>query len=394
MKKVIFALGSAVLLFADSPLSTEKAKLWELKKQKLQKDTAKLKNSWISPLKLFAKYNRSVNAGNFDGTSYSASLQLRQDIFRSGGIWYAIDYAKAFGEAQALGIEIKKAAQMKMLYMLKVKIEREKLKLRQSKLLLKNRLIDVEITKESYQSGNADISMLNRVVIDSDNARNRLINAKNMLRNEKIELKKLIGDKSVEELEIPKIPLVDKDFYLKHHLELLRYKKQSDAAKAQFKAVRSNYLPKVTVNANYGYSKFRGDFQNYDGDEYGYGIGVSMPLDINTKYDVESNKLAYLQTRLEEKDREKELEIEYDKRLYNIDDFKQKMKVSRQMLKMYDELYRFTLMQVKAGLKTASERDSLANSKKIQQLEYEIQQKNIELEKMALFFDLLTLPKN
>ncbi len=388
MKKIVFALCTVTFLFADSPLSEQKAKLWELQKQKLQKDTAKLKNSWISPLSLSGGWQRNVNAGNFDGTSTKASLNFRQDVFRSGGIWYAIDYAKAFGEAEKLGIELKEASQLKALYTLKAKIQREKLKVLQSELLLKNRLIDVDIVKENYRSANADISQLNRVVIDSDNARNGLINAKGMLRNEEMELKKLIGNKSVEKLKIPDIPLVDKDFYLSHHLELLRYAKQTKAAKAQFKAIKSNYLPKVTINANYGYSKFEGDFQTYDGDEYGYGIGVSIPIDINRKNDIESNKLAYLQTKLASKDRKNELEIEYDKRVLNIKDYREKMKVSSQMLQMYEELYNFTLSQVKAGIKTKADSDSLSNSIKIQKLEYEIQQKNIELEKMALFFDL------
>ncbi len=388
MKKIVSILFCTTLLFGDIALSVQKAELFDLKRQKLKKDTEKLKNSWISPLSINSSWQRNVNAGNFDGTSTKASLGLRQDIFRSGGIWYAVDYAKAYGEAQKLGIDISEASQLKALYTLAVKIRREELRLKQSELLLKNRMIDVDIVKESYRAGNADISRLNRVIIDSDNARNTLIDAKSMLRNEKMELRKLTDLNVTDKLEIPDIPLVDKDFYLSRHLELLRYDKETKAAKAQYKAVRSNYFPKVTVNANYGYSKFEGDFQNYDGDEYGYGIGLFIPIDINTKNDIESNKLAYLQTKLAAIDRKKELEIEYDKRVFNIKDYERKMQVSRQMLKMYDELYNFTLSQVKAGLKTKAEKDSLLNSIKIQKLEYEIQQKNIELEKMALFFDL------
>jgi len=388
MRAILLSLCLSSLLFGDSPLSDEKAQLLELKRQKLISDADKLQNSWISPINLQAGWTKNVNAGKFGGTTTSAGIRLNQDIFRSGGIWYAIDYAKAFAQASKIGIDIEEANILKRLYTLKVQILRDEMKVRQSKLLLKNREIDVQIVKENYKAGDADVSQLNRVTIDSDSARTALINAKSLLRSEKYELKKLIGDKDIKALKIPEIPLVDKENYLEKNLEVLRLQKQIESDQAYYKTTRAKYLPKVTLSGNYGYSKFRGDLQNYDGDEYSYGAQLSVPLDINTKNDIQSNKITYLQSKLSLKDKKSEFEKEYDKRFYTISDNEEKIKVSQKMLNMYDELYRFTRSEVQAGTKTKLDLNSLANSREVQKLEQQIQEQNIILEKMALFFDL------
>jgi outer membrane protein TolC len=386
MQKILFSLLMVSLLYGDLPLSSEKAELLNLKRQKQSVETTKLKNSWISPIQLSASWQRSVNAGNFDGTSTKAGISLRQDIFRSGGIWYAVDYARALGEAQALGIDIEEARELERLYTLKLQYERDQLKLRQAKLTLKNREIDADVVKERYKAGEADISDLSRVMLQVDQAENQLITLENALATEKYELRKLYGSKSLSSLTLPKIPLVDKEDYLAKNLELLRYKKQIESDKAKYKAVRSSYLPKISLNGNYGYSKFRGDFQNYDGDEYGYGVQFSMPLDYNTNEDLEANKLTYLSSKLAREDRKKELESEYEKHISAIDAGKKKIEVSKRMIERYDALYRFVKDEYSAGTKTSYDVESLKNSLQIQQLEKKIQHYNITLEKLALFF--------
>ncbi len=388
MRKLTLFLLICSFVMADSPLSYEKEKILELKRQKLKADADKLKNSWISPLNISVSKNRSVSANDMDSRATTAKISLNQDIFRSGGIWYAIDYAKAFKEVQKLGIDLEEAADLKQIYSLKTKIKRDELKLKQSKLILKNREIDVEIVKERYKAGDADISELNRVTIESDNARTSLINIQNLLRNEYYELKKIVGEKNIKRLRIPKIPLVDKKSYLSSHLQLLRFDKQIKSDLAKYKAVKSSYLPKVVLNGSYGYSKIEGNFQNYESDEYSYGIKLSMPLNYNSKNDIESSKIAYLQSKLAKTDRQKELEYEYDKHLFNIKDYKEKIKVAKRMIKLYDELYDFTDLEVKAGMKTKLDLKSLNNSLKIQKLEQKIQEQNIILEKISLFFDI------
>jgi outer membrane protein TolC len=385
-KLLLLTLAGALFLQADTPLSKEKQQLLDLKRQKQLAETTKLKNSWISPIQLSAGWQRSVNAGKFDGKSTKAGLSMHQDIFRSGGIWYAVDYAKAFGEVQALGIDIEEARELEQLYRLKLQLQRQKLQLQQAKLTLKNRQIDADVVKERYKAGEADISELSRVMLQVDQAENQLITLENGYEALRYELKKLYGDRSFDRLVVPSVMLVDKEDYLAKNLELLRYKKQIASDRAKYKTIRASYLPKVTLNGNYGYSKFEGDFQSYSGDEYGYGVQLSIPIDFNTKQDIEANKLAYLSSKVAGEDRKKELSSEYDKHIAAIEAAKKKITVAARMYDRYDALYRFTKREYRAGSKTEYDVASLKNALKIQELEKQIQRYNIELEKIAIFF--------
>jgi outer membrane protein TolC len=388
MKGVLFLCVATGIIVSASPLSEEKTKLLEIKQQKLLADTKLLKYSWISPLNLSLAWQRGSSSYTNESTSTKALIQMNQDIFRSGGIWYSINYAQAFYEAEKLGIDIQEADQLKQLYTLKVQIEKNNLKVRQDRLKLHNREIDIQIIKENYQAGDADISQLNNAAIDSDNAKTVLIVTTNALRNSEFELKKFIGSKSIDALEIPDIPLVDKEFYISNNLELLKYDSEIKAYLDSYKMARSEYLPTLSVNANYGYNKNDTAYQEYDGTSYSYGVRLSMPLDINIKNDLESNQLRYMQTKVSQLDRKLELEYRYDQSYQNIQDYKEKIKVAHRMLDMYKELYDFTVTQVDAGMKTDLDLESLDSSIKIQKLEEEIQNKNIFLEKIALFFDL------
>jgi len=385
---LLLMLTGVIFLQADTPLSKEKQELLDLKRQKQHAETTKLKNSWISPIQLSAGWQRNVNAGKFDGKSSKAGITLHQDIFRSGGIWYAVDYAKALGEAQALGIDIEEARELERLYTLKLQLQRQQLQLQQAELTLKNREIDADVVKERYKAGEADISELSRVMLQVDQAENQRITLENGLEALRYELRKLYGDRSFDALSVPSVPLVDKEDYLAKNLELLRYKKQIDSDRAKYKTVRAGYLPRLTVNGNYGYSKFDGDFQSYSGDEYGYGVQLSMPLDFNTKQDIEANKLAYLSSKVASEDRKKELSHEYEKRIAAIETAKKKIAVAERMHKRYDALYRFTKREYRAGTKTAYDVASLKNSLHIQEIEKQIQQLNIGIEKIGLFFSM------
>ena len=70
-----------------------------------------------------------------------------------------------------------------------------------------------------------------------------------------------------------------------------------------------------------------------------------------------------------------------------IADYEEKIGVAEEMITMYDDLYRFTQNQYKAGFKSEYDLESLGNSVKIQKIEKEIQGYNIIIEKIALYFD-------
>lgn len=389
MKKLFYLLIFFGLAFSDTlPLCDEKAEILKLKREKIIVDTDIQEKKWISPLNIFTSINKSTDVTNNDAQTKSVGAEWSQDIFRSGGILYTIEKAKASGKVNMLDVDIEEAAYLKKIYTLLSQIKRDKLKYNQSELTLKNRDIDLLIIKEKYKAGITDISELNRATIDRETSRTNLIAVKNIFNNEIYELKKLIGDNDFESILIPDIALISKSDYLNQHLELLKYNAQDESDNAMWKIAQSSYLPKLTLSASYGYNISRSDLKDYNADNYRYGAMLSMPLDINSKSEVQSNRLELFKTRASRLNRKLELEEEYEMRFSTIADYEEKISVAKEMLKLYNELYGFTQNQVQVGLKSSYELESLKNSIDIQELEKEMQFYNILIEKISLYFDV------
>lgn len=385
------ALLVAALLGAEElPLSQQKTELLKLKREQVKEQIGTGKTSWVSPLMLSLSYSKSKDAMNAEGETKSAGVSWDQDLFRSGGIFYTVEQAKASGKANLLAVDIEEATWLKEAYTLKAQIARDRLALQQSQLTLDNRDIDLMITQAKYKVGSADISELNRVTIDRDSARTDLIVVKNSLRNEEYELKKLLGARDIDTVALPEFPLVSREAYLLNHLELLQYTAQNRADEATWRVTRASYLPTLSFNASYGYSDYAGKNIDYDGNHYSYGAVLSMPLDINSRGSIEADRLASLQTRTAQLDRKMELEREYDMRKATIGDYEEKIGVADEMIAMYDDLYTFTENQFKAGFTSSYDLQSLGNSVKIQKLEKAIQRYNIQIERIALYFDTRT----
>lgn len=389
MRSLLLLLCLVSLVFSDTtPLSDEKAELLKLKREKIQEDIGRGKTSWIAPLTFSASITKNKDASDLESEIKNVGVDLSQDLFKSGGIYYTIEQAKASGEVNLLGVDIEEASYLKQIYTLKAEIERDKLKYRQSELTLKNMDIDLFIIKAKYKVGSADISELNRATIDRDNARTELIVIKNTLRNEEYALTKLVGEANKDSVVLPDVPLISQQTYIENNLELLQYSAQDKSDDSAWKLTRSSYLPKLTVNGSLGYSDYAGDILDYKGDTYSFGALLSMPLDINTRATIESGKLQYLQTKTAQLDRKFELEQEYLMRFNTISDYEEKIGVAEEMIKMYDDLYSFTDNQFKAGFKSSYDLESLGNSVEIQKLEKQVQNYNILVEKISLYFSV------
>lgn len=391
MKKIVVSLVCVFALFADeTPLLPQKQEILQLKRKQVQEDAQVASKSWISPLMLSLSVSENKNATNEKNQLQNASLAWNQDIFRSGGITYTIEQAKANEAANLLAIDIQEAGYLKSLYTLKTQYERDTLLQKQSELKVKNMDIDLLMTKAKYKAGLSDLSQLNQSTLNRDAAKATLIGVNNALQSELYELKKIAKDTS--NLLVPDFSLPSKKEYLSKNMEILQFTKQEKAAQFALKNRTSSYFPKLAFNASYGYVKnsySSAYLFDYEGNNYNYGLTLSMPLiDVSAFNSVESAKLQAIQTKTAQNDRAIELESEYDKRINNIKNYEEKIVLADEMIKMYAELYDFTKHQVKAGFKSQYDLDSLKNSLEIQKLEKEIQKHNSIIEKIALYFDV------
>ncbi len=382
----LFSLFCVALFAEELPLSEQKAELLKLKREQILQESQSGATSWVSPVMLSTTVSKNKNQ-NLESQTKSAGIDWSQDLFRSGGISQSIAQAEASKDTSLLGVDRQEAQYIKQIYTLYTRILRDKLIYKQNELALKNRDIDLFIIKAKYKVGSADISELNRIAIDRESVRSNLITLKNTLKSEEYELKKITGDIAIENFHMPDVPLLSQEAYIQSHLELLEYDAKQKLSEASLGVTRAAYLPKVTFVGSYGYTNFQSQLNNYQGNDYSYGAMMRMPLDINQNAQVESSRLQMLQTKTAELDRKLELEKEYALRTATIADYEEKIGVAREMAEMYQELLNSTEALVKAGYKSAYDLESLSNSVEIQKYEQEIHNKNIVIEKIALYFE-------
>jgi outer membrane protein TolC len=384
MKKII-TLSLMASLSLASVLSDTKDEIFNQEINKATQDSNALKNSWISPAKINMSYTKNTQN---KVTTDIKSIQIvwNQDIFRSGGIYYAIKYAKALGIYNMDLIKQQKLNLIKQAFTLKTQILRDRLLLKQNILKLANLEINVKITKDNYLAGNADISDMNNILVQRDTQKMANLTLKQSIETEEKELAKLTN----KNFELKNFPLITKDEYIKQNIAIktLDDKSKSDYAKA--KTTTASYLPKITANFSASHNDYKSEIasQSYSDKPWSAGLTLSMPLDVNYKSNIQSAKINYLKSKLDISDKENELRQKYDELINNINILKQKIKIANQIKNSYKSLYDVVVEQYKAGLKTEYDVESLKNSLEIQNLEVKIQNYNITLQKIDLYFDV------
>jgi len=384
MKRVITLSLIASLTFA-SVLSDTKDKIFNEETNKALQDSSALKNSWISPAVVSASFIKSTQ-NKITTDTKSLKIVWNQDIFRSGGIYYAIKYAKFLGIYNLDLIKQQKLNLIKQVFTLKTKILRDELLLKQNRLKLANIEINLKVIKDNYLAGTADISDMNNILVQRDTQKMANLSLKQSIETEKRELLKLTN----KNFELQNFPLITKKEYLKQNIDIKVLESKSKSDYAKVKITMASYLPKVTLNLQASHNDYDSELpaQTYSDKPWSAGITLSMPLDINYKANIQSAKINYLKSKLDINDKINSLSQKYDEVIDNINILKQKIKIAKQIKSSYKSLYNVVKEQYKAGLKTIYDVNSLKNSLEIQNLEIEIQKYNITLQKIDLYFDV------
>ena len=222
-----------------------------------------------------------------------------------------------------------------------------------------------------------------------NNEVSRYLNLKNATNDLKLELKK-ISDVEYDKISIPTFDMISLQDYIKYNYELNLKELDKKLSKQTYKLVKSNYLPKLTLNASIG----KTDYQNenskmdFDRDFYSYGLTLSIPLDINTRENIQENRLKFLRSQANLIDLTDSKKIEYKKTADKIKIYKEKIKIEEKNIILYDELIALTKEEVQTGDKTEYDLKTLINLKKIAEYEIEINKVNIQLELSKLQLEL------
>lgn len=372
----------------ENILSGEKQLQLRLKAQKNSEDASKLKDSWINPLSLTATQSTSNADTDYESKSMTYRLSLSQDIFRSGGIYYAIKYADAAEQLQNTLLRLEKQSLITTAYQLLLQVKRTRLTVEKQKLAVENAEIDVKYKREQYLNGLTDISFLSNAIM----TKNQLKTSLAELESTKADLIRQfanISDMAPEAVEAIELEPVSQDAYVSRNLAIAQKQDQIEANRYVKELTVASYLPKVTVDASYvkedSETNFGAFAQQKNEGYYNYGIKLTIPLDINTFRDIESSRLDYLISRSELETQKREEANFFRSIQERLDAIETKTKLAQEDYKLYGELLLQTKEQKQAGYKTADDVTVMENSKRSAMLDLSIYKLDRQLELLKLY---------
>ncbi len=381
----IFLSLFVLISFLNSKDILSKTQKDIIKNEKLQNEKSSdiLEFDWVNPVTL--SYTHTKNDKTTPSqTSDIFSISINQPIFRSGGIYYAVQYAKANREFLKLSTSLKEKSLLSSAFTTLLNLKNMDLKIQKQELLIKNAKIDILRKKEQYLNGVLDSSFLNNAILNKNRLEITLLDMKST----KADLLKTFHTLSTldyKNIKIPHLKIVNIDKYIKNNIFLKNANANIKQLKYLKKMTISNYLPTVSLFANYNDSKIK--YFKTENDSYkSYGLSISMPLyDINRKKNIELQKLKVLKSKLEmidKKHSEKEL---YKSIIKKIEFYKKKIELAKEEEKLYASLLKTTNDLFNSGEKTIYDVKTMKNSLKSTLFDKKIYQNDLDIELFKLY---------
>ncbi|MDD3505354.1 MAG: TolC family protein [Sulfurimonas sp.] len=388
---IIFHLLAFISLSADEKelLSQEKQNLLLQEQNRYESEHEKLKYNWIAPLNLGASYGYDKAYTGDYGTNANISASISQDIFRSGGITYQIEYADAKKRADEIALFKEIAAINEGLFSALLNYKKTLYQKQQSELILKNKEIEIFIKRQLYDVGKADITELNNALMAQSSELKNLVTHKYMLAQLRGEVSKL-SDIDPVMFSLPTFTLIERDAYLENNLNLNYLRLQTKSYESLYGVAKSNYLPSVTLNANVGYREYDSKkYENkYDGNYYGAGVALNIPFAYNASATTQEAKASYLKQAAQVADTYRSTKASYTQSLELIESYRSYNEITLKNLSLYDELIEAIEAGVNVGEKTGYDLQIIKNTKAIEKLNIKLSEINIQIELAKLHFAL------
>lgn len=375
---------SLLPLFAEQEalLSSLKQESLRLQKEKNSVESDALEFNWINPI--MGSFNNTTNdqLGNATKTNLYA-ITIEQPVFKSGGIYYAIAYAKANRTFLDISAQLEEKNLLKEAMNALLLLKKYTLQIEKQQLLIQNSAIDVMRKREQFERGLIDSSFLDQALLTQNTQEKILLDLQGSLENQKMRFANM-SDVNPLHVNLPTIVLIDEKTYTEQSLIIAQSSAQLQRSEYLKSLTLASYLPSVSFVAGY-YKSDNDSFTRRDNEYTSYGLKISMPLfDINRANNIESKKLDYLKSHVlleDAKRSEKHLYETTHKQLLLID---QKIALSKRDASLYASLVISSKEGVQAGDKTIYDVQTLENSYRAIVLDEAI----LEYEKQLLLLEL------
>jgi len=390
--KKLFLLSSLLScsLVADNELSdvlsADREQLIGYQQEQNSVQSHKLENSWINPVVLQYSKNYTTQFGDAINTQQFI-VSVDQPVFKMGGIWAAVKYAKAQGKANTLDIELQKRALISKALTILFNLKKSKLQLAKLDYSIKNDNLDIQIQKESYEEGISNRTLYDQALLK----RNQETTSKLELELSISKLENdfsLLSDSDPYVLELPNFGMIDQKRYMEKQLELQRDKLRIEEKKEFKYMTLTKYLPEVSVTGRYTKEDpspiFRGTKEKY----FNYGFKVTLPLNIGSLDDIQTSKIEYLNAKITLDEKKKTVANNFklaQKRLEIID---KKIALSKDDAKHYESMLITAQDLESLGDRTSLDTEIVANNVKVRELDQEIYKIDAQLELLGLYVNV------
>ncbi|MBL0687047.1 MAG: TolC family protein [Sulfurospirillum sp.] len=350
-------------------LSSLKQEKLDIDRQKIELESKNLKYNWIK--QITGSYSTSTIDGRYSGDTNSDTLSVMfdQPVFKSGGIYYAIQYAGANREFLRLNATSNEQNIIKSVISSWLDIKKYDLQINRQGYLIKNAKIDIIRKQEQYESGFLDSSFLDQAILAKTTFEKILIDME-ALRYSQLMTFKSLSDSNYMDITPPTFVMIDQNTYINNSIVLKRQNAQSKRAEYLKKMTITNYFLTFSVYANY--QDVANDI-NLDDTYNQMGLRVSVPLiDVNRGRTIEIQQLEHLKSKIEVQDIEVEESNLYRDSIKKIELLNKKIDIVTDDAKLYDSLLVSTKELFEAGEKTVHDVDTLYNSKQTMILDREI----------------------
>lgn len=371
---------------STSLLSPEKQSYYEQQQDQINAGSEKLRYDWISPLNLKASNVYEKASTGAHDTRQSISAGVSQDIFRSGGITYAIGYADAKKEADTIGMQKEIAGIHQELIFAVLSYRKNALILEQSEIKLKNAKIEIFLKRKQYEAGDIDITLLNNALMNQSSELKNNTAIRFSLANQRLEAAKL-SDQTIDTINLPTFALIQKDEFLLEGWNIRYAHSLAQSTAQQYGQTKSAYLPKLTLIADAGVQRYDSrEFADYRGNFYDMGLQLTMPLTYNASASIQEVQSTYLKQQAQTADVKRQMSAQYDQSIVHIESYQRVIAITKENLKFYNELINATKAAVDAGYKAGYDLQTLQNTRSIEELEIKINEINVQIELSTLHF--------
>ncbi len=394
--KKLFLLFSTLLSLvkADNELSDilseDRQTLLKYQNEQNSVQSHQLEKSWINPVVLQYSKNYSTQFGDTINTQQFI-VSVDQPIFKMGGIWSAIKYAKALGKANGLDLELQKRQLIFKALTTSFNLKKLKYKLAKLEFTIENDNLDIEIQKESYEQGITNRTLYDQALLK----RNQDVTSKLEIELSISKLENdfsLLSDQNPYSLELPNFSMISKERYMEEQLELKRDSYRIEEKRENKKMTLTKYLPEVSINARYTNEDlnplFASPGSRIKKEYYNYGFKVTLPISINSVDDIQNSKIEYLNAQITLNEKRKEIANKFklaQKRLEIID---RKIALSKDDAKHYESMLTTAKDLEKVGDRTHYDTQIVENSVKIRELDQEIYKIDAQLELLGLYINV------